>query len=104
MVAALEQAGAPQDVIDAARARAVSPAKSFEVWGENASAVAFFCEMGTQWRVVTGMAGATFLGLDYQSVESAMRIRGVDGPDGVALFKDLRTMERAALEVLNRRK
>ena len=48
------------------------------------------CE--TQWRFAVGMGGATRLGLDYPSVDVALRRLDLDHT-----FADLQIMERAAL-------
>lgn len=53
--------------------------------------------MATQWR--TGMAGAT--GLDYTAVPTVMDLLDIAPEHRRDRFDDLRTMERAALEVMN---
>ena len=70
----------------------------FEIWPENAEALALFLACGTQWRM--GPLGGV-LGLDYQGVQAALRMMKVK--DIQTMFEDLRMMERAALEVLNRK-
>lgn len=69
------------------------------MWPENAASVEFFCRCATQWNVAAGMAGLYYLGLRYEAVESAMRMRRVKGR--ATLFDDLQVMEGAALAALN---
>jgi hypothetical protein len=57
-------------------------------------AVNTFIAASTQWR--TGMAGPT--GLDYQAIESTLRMTRVPRSEWPHVFDDLRTMEDAALE------
>lgn len=71
-----------------------------EVWAENWGVLELFLACATQWRV-DGMSG-TVLGLDYPGVEALLRLRRVR--DRAAVFADLQVMERAALEVLHRRR
>lgn len=76
----------------------------FEVWPENVDAVELFCVVSGQWRVLAGFGAAGYLGLDYTAVEAAMRMRGVKNKDRARLFADLRVMESAAAQELNRRR
>jgi hypothetical protein len=45
-----------------------------------------------------------FLGLDYQAVESAMRLRAVWPKHRARLFEQLRVMEAAAARALNEKR
>lgn len=73
---------------------------AFAVWPENRRAVETFIAVATQWRW-EGMTG-NFFGLDYPGVEAALRMLRVKNHR--RMFDDLRAMERAALEVLNKEK
>lgn len=73
---------------------------AIEVWPENMTAVEVFVAMGTQW-AVGGMVGVT--GLRYEALPVVMRLCGVASADRPRVFAQLRTMEHAALEVLNGR-
>jgi hypothetical protein len=66
------------------------------LWPENQWVWDFFVSLGTQWR--HGMSGPT--GLDYQGVESVMRIRlrRVSGNAKQALFGKIQLMEFAMLK------
>lgn len=72
--------------------------KDFGIWPENVATLQTFMSLKTQWRV--GPLGG-FLGLDYPGVQAALALRRVKKPGQV--FEDLQAMERAALEVLNKR-
>jgi hypothetical protein len=72
--------------------------RDFYVFEENWQSVELFCQLSTQWR--TGAMGG-FLGLDYAAVDALFRLLRVrDRPEQ---FSNLQIMERAALEVLNKR-
>jgi hypothetical protein len=55
-----------------------------------------FLRLSTQWVTDTGC----YVGLNYASVESLLRIYSVDNP--AAMFEALQTMETAALEELSK--
>ena len=55
-----------------------------------------FLAVQTQWRTA-GMAGIR-TGLDYQGVDAAIRMMGLQG-DSAELFDGIRTMEYEALSV-----
>jgi hypothetical protein len=101
IVAQLRLLGAPDDVIEAARAPVLPVIVDFMVWEENWRTVSLFLGLATQWRVHIGMAGAHYQGLDYVAVEAALRLEGVPRRDRPDLFHDLQAMERAALPLLN---
>lgn len=69
-----------------------------EVWPCCVTAVNVFGSLVTQWRV--GPAGPT--GLDYGALEPALRLMAVPADDWPALFEDVQTMERSALEEMRR--
>jgi hypothetical protein len=51
----------------------------------------------TQWRVLLGMAGLVWLGLDYDACKAVLDDRAASS----RVFADLRYMERIALPILN---
>lgn len=55
------------------------------------------------WRWLVGMTAARRVGLDFQQVESVLRLQGIKRKAWPAIFRQLRTMESAALEVLAER-
>lgn len=58
-----------------------------------------FTLLETQWRVISGMAGMVYQGLDYAAVESLLRLLQIK--NRAKVFEGLRVMEGAALSVLN---
>ena len=94
--------GAPDEVVEAARLQIAPAENDFEVWAENWDSVLFFLLLGTQWRALGGMERVHWLGLDYAGVEITLRAEQIPRRDRHALWADLRIMESAALEVLNK--
>ncbi|MFZ5530292.1 MAG: DUF1799 domain-containing protein [Pseudomonadota bacterium] len=70
----------------------------FTIWPENSVSCDVFLACCTQWR--TGPMGGC-LGLDYPALECVMRMMQVE--DIPKVFRDVRIMEAAALEVMNGR-
>lgn len=70
-----------------------------EVWPENVPALQMFQRIGTRW--VVGMGGVT--GIRWEAVYPLMDRLGLDDTAWDALLSDLEVMERAALEVINRK-
>jgi len=68
------------------------------VWPCCVTAVNVFCSLVTQWRV--GPAGPT--GLDYTAMVPVLDLLSVPAQERGALFEDVQTMERAALEEMRR--
>jgi len=96
----LREGGAPEEVI----AEYIGLASDdFQVWHENWQALELFLMCGTQWRVIAGMGGTVHQGIDYQSLESVMRLTGIKSKKRPALFNDVRLLERGALEKVNDR-
>jgi len=60
-----------------------------------------FMGCGTQWRGI--VAGSAFIwrGLDYSGADVVLNKLLPSGADGAAVFRDLQTMEIAALGQLN---
>lgn len=73
--------------------------EGFELLAENAPVFNAFTCLSTQWRMLAGIAGAIYQGLDYQAMPTVLRMLGL--PETPATFNDLRAMELAALPVLN---
>lgn len=66
----LRRGGAPEVEIAAALDVQEGGVHDFEIWPENADAARAFFFCTTQWRVVAGMAGAAYLGIDYAEVRA----------------------------------
>jgi hypothetical protein len=72
------------------------------VWEENWPSVTLFLELGTQWRIISGMNSNQWLGIDYQAVQAVLSIKGISKSKRVDLFADIQIMERQALEVITK--
>ncbi len=95
----MRTAGAPEEVIEAARQR-ISDERAFEVWPECWDAVNFFYALSTQWKWLVG-AKAMRSGLDYTAVASTMQMLGLPRRKRAELFEDIQVMESAALNYWN---
>lgn len=73
--------------------------EGFELLPENAPVFNAFTCLSTQWRMIAGMGGVAYQGLDYQSMPIVLRMLNL--PESAENFNDLRAMELAALPVLN---
>jgi hypothetical protein len=70
---------------------------SMPIMAENWKSLIAFLGCETQWRVVSTRAGLIWLGLDYVATKVLLDFAGF----GKDIFDDIRTMEMAALPVLN---
>ena len=95
----LELAGAPQDVIDEARARvaAADQVADFEVWEDCWNAWLFFLSLRGQWQHAVGMAGMARTGLPFDRVLSAMVMQPIARVARPQLYDDIKRMEEAVL-------
>jgi hypothetical protein len=66
--------------------------------------VTLFLALQTQWRIVQGMGGGSFTGLDYAAADAAMRMLDIPRRERPEMFAGLCHMERAALFILNQRR
>lgn len=73
---------------------AAMQAEDFELWAENVEPLNLFHRLQTQWR--HGPQGP--VGMDYAGVRAALEFMGT--PATPELFRQIQTMESAALEVL----
>ena len=69
------------------------------IWPENLKAINLFISISTQWR--TGMNGP--IGLDYNVLFYRMDRMGLTDADHDELFDDIRTIEAAALNAMNKK-
>lgn len=76
--------------------------ESFSVFEENWLILQVFLAMQTQWRLVAGMAGAAYQGLEYQALPVVWDSLGIVKKKRPEVFAGLRKMEVAALQVLNK--
>lgn len=68
-----------------------------DVWPENWKAWTLFCRVSTQWRIVSGLAGAGYTGLDYPAVYPLLDQIAIDKQEWMELFEDVQVLESAAL-------
>lgn len=78
-----------------------------EIWPEHWHCCALFFAMGTQWNIGVGMGGASYQGLRYEVLDAVERRLPVipdapEPPDSATLFAQIQTLERAALQQLNK--
>lgn len=74
-----------------------------EYHADNELPLAAFAALQTQWRVVAGGVGVIYLGLDYSAIPTILVALEVPRKQQSDLIAALRTMERAALPLLNAR-
>lgn len=102
----MQACGAPPETIAAYRAQLFSEAeqRSIDIFPENWHAWNVFRAMGSQWRVVAGFGGKSYEGLDYASLPIPLaEHRHVQPRQPLhLLMPQIRTLERAAREILNR--
>ncbi len=71
------------------------------VFPRNWPAVMVFMAMKTQWRMVAGMNGNTYQGLEYVSLAPVMEVLDIPKRKRADVFTRLQVMETAALSALN---
>lgn len=101
VIASLVAAGAPDEIIKSAREKIQRDADDFLVWPENMETVGLFLSLETQWTMSNGFSGCFPVGLSYPALETAMRMMEI--PDKPEMFKRIRVMELAALEVFDKK-
>lgn len=103
IICAMIADGAPQEVIDAAQSNLKPTDDDFEVWQENWNSLLFFLAVSTQWNVAAGMSGLFYVGLNHVALEANMNMRNIKKQNRLQLCNDMQLMERAALEILNKK-
>lgn len=72
------------------------------IWAQHVPALEAFLVVCRQWRVVAGMSGAAYIGLDYTAAKAGLKLAGIEvSPE---TWADLRDIEAGALEALNGRR
>lgn len=95
-------AGAPVEIIESYREKLkLEQDSGCEIWQENLESFSVFQALTTQWRI-SDMG--YFFGLNYPAVESVLNMMGFNRKRKAEIFEDIRIMENAALEVLNKEK
>lgn len=72
-----------------------------EVWPDNMPVVEVFSDAATQLRRA-GMTGVV-TGLDYAAVHAVLAMRGIPRKQWSQIFDDIRVMEDAAIDFLNKK-
>lgn len=101
MLRQLKDLGAPAEVIAAAANNMKSTI--CEVFADCWQSLEVFLTLGSQWRVVSGMGGMFYQGLDFNSIEPCFRLLGIPRSKRAELFKDLLVMQAEAASVINKR-
>lgn len=76
---------------------AAQPDEMIEIMPNNWESFTAFIACQTQWRMLAGMAGVVWTGLDYPSCKLVLDDRKAKR----GVFADVRRMESAALPILN---
>lgn len=102
VVAGLEAAGAPPEVIERARAQAVR--EDCYVWADNWPVFEVFAALSGQWRYVQGgMNPPVAIGLDYVALDVTLRLMDVPRKKRSDMFRMLRVMEAEVLDMYRER-
>lgn len=104
----LRAAGAPPEIIAQAENKKSTSdvdVDDFEVWPENWESLLFFIRISNCWRIVDGLNGREFVGLDFCQIESVVRLFGFTSEkNDSALYDDLCIIEEEAKKVLNKKR
>lgn len=94
----------PPEEVARLKAAAAGQRRDLPVWRDNWPALEWFLMAATQWRrshLATPAGSATvYSGLDYGGALAALTLSGREPSAG--LFEDLRVMEYAAMQELNK--
>lgn len=97
----LRRFGMPEDEIAKVRADLEKDeSQDFEVWPEHQDAVQVFLAMEHQWQKRLIGKRLIYDSLRYEALKTV--VWGLEIAMNKTLFRDLQTMERAALEILNK--
>lgn len=66
------------------------------LWPDNWLSFGVFAGMSTQWRI--GASGV--IGLDYNALNTVMKLKGVKKKQRKKVFNDVQVMEAEALEII----
>nr|WP_255487150.1 DUF1799 domain-containing protein [Oceanospirillum sediminis] len=77
-----------------------SPPEHMDVLPENWLALQIFLQCQTQWRVIAGMGGAFYQGLDYPSVDVVIRLQAPKKKRRKT-FQAVQLIEQGALSRIN---
>lgn len=60
-----------------------------------------FLALATQWRIVAGVGGVMYQGIDVVAVEPVLRLLGIKKKRWSGIFESLMTMSNVAASVIN---
>ena len=92
--------GVDQDSIDAEVAQELDR-DTCKIHPDNETAALAFLALRTQWRLVSGLGGIAFQGLEYAAIPPVLELLQVPRKQRGSVFAELQVMEQAALAVLN---
>ena len=75
----------------------------YEVWEEHLDAVRVFEASQSQWRVVGGLAGLTYLGFEYLGVKEVAMALGITKKKWPQVLMQLQVMEFEGIRLFNQR-
>lgn len=76
--------------------------EDFELWPDHWDAWMVFLRVQSQWKLVVGMGGALWTGLDYQGVDMVLRKVVRDEDRHLVVLDQLQVMEQEALKIRNK--
>jgi len=76
---------------------------NYELWPEHAQAWALYQACETQWRMVIGMDGAVWLGLDMPGVDVIRKAHRISDEDWTEVLWQLQVMEAEGKKIRNAR-
>lgn len=80
---------------------AAQDSSEVEVWEENVPVFKLFCDLQTQWNIVSGGMGSARTGLNYLVVLALLDRKELSKEDYKNMFEDMQVLEIAALEEMN---
>lgn len=75
--------------------------KDYELWPQHARAWQLFVASATQWRLVMGMNGAYWMGLEMPGVDVIRKAHGISDQDWSEVLNQLQVLEREAKRLRN---
>lgn len=74
-----------------------------EIWAEHIEAFELFAACSSQWRIVAGMSGVFYQGLDAAALAATMDMLGIEQGHRRERLQQVRQIEAGALELLNQK-
>lgn len=77
--------------------------EKIEVWAEHVEAFDLFIACSSQWRIVAGMSGVFYQGLDASALAATMNMLGIEQGHRRERLQQVRQIESGALEMMNKK-